>query len=112
MSGPASSLRISRAALFSGLLGLLLAAGIGLRSLLQRDECMRYLAGDSTAPPTQTVVSGTREIEVPCTDWVDRQPETLQLLCLLDVVLFVVFALNAAADVQAWMRMRRRRRAI
>jgi hypothetical protein len=109
MSGLTSSLRISRAALYSGLLALLLAAGIELRSVLQRDECMRYLAGDNTAPATQIVVSGTREIEVPCTDWVDRQPETVQLLCLVDVVLFVIFALNAAADVRAWMQMRRRR---
>jgi hypothetical protein len=112
MSGLGPSLRISRVALYSGLLALLLGAGIELRSLLQRDECMRYLAGDSTAPETQTVVSGTREIAVPCTDWVDRQPETMQLLCLLDVMLFFVFALNAAADVRAWMQMRRRRRAI
>lgn len=109
MSSFAESLRISRVTLFSLLLALLLWAGIALRNARQKDECTRYLAGDSTAPATQTVVSGTRVIEVPCTDWINRQPEVMQLLCLVDVLLFVMFALNAAADVRAWVRLRRQR---
>jgi hypothetical protein len=107
MSSFAESLRISRVTLFSLLLALLLAAGIALRNAWQKDECSRYLAGDRSAPATQTVLSGTRAIEVPCTDWIDRQPQTVLLLCLVDVALFVIFALNAAADVRAWMQRRR-----
>jgi hypothetical protein len=110
MSSFAEPLRISRVTLFSLLLALLLWAGIALRNARQKDECTRYLAGDSSAPATQTVVTGTRVIEVPCTDWMDRQPQSVLLLCLIDVLLLVMFALNAATDVRRWVQVRQRER--
>jgi hypothetical protein len=103
----ATGLRISKATLFSLLLGLMLACGIRLWYLDQRDDCARYLAGDKSAPATQVIVSGTRTIEVPCTDWTTRQPLRVQVLCLFDLALGVVFVLNGLADVREWMQRRR-----
>jgi hypothetical protein len=100
---------ISRATLFSLLLGLMLATGIWLWTGGQRDECARFLAGDKSAPASEWVVSGTRTIEVPCSDWTMRQPLRVQVLCLLDMVLLVLFVLNALADARDQIAMRRRR---
>jgi hypothetical protein len=102
-----TGLRISKVTLFSLLLGLLLACGIRLWYVERKDECARWLAGDRSAPATQTVVSGTRTIEVPCTDWAMRQPLGVQVLCLLDMALGVVFVMNGLADVREWMQVRR-----
>jgi hypothetical protein len=101
---------ISRVTLFSLLLGLMLATGIWLWSGTQKDDCSRFLAGDKTAPRSEWVVSGTRTIEVSCSDWTMRQPLRIQVLCLLDIVVFLVFITNALADVRDQSEMRRRRR--
>ena len=100
---------ISRVTLFSLLLGLMLATGIRLWSGSRQDDCSRFLAGDKTAPRSEWVVSGTRTIEVSCNDWTMRQPLRIQVLCLLDVVVLVLFVLNALADVRDQTEMRRRR---
>ena len=99
---------ISRVTLFSLLLGLMLAAGIRLWSDSQRDACAPYLAGASTVQRSEWAVSGTRRIEVPCNQWFMRQTMSVQVLCLLDLVLAVVFLLNALADLRDWLAMRRR----
>ena len=101
---------ISRVTLFSLLLGLMLAMGIWQWASAHKDECSRYLAGDKTAASSEWVVSGTRIIEVPCSDWTMRQPLRVQVLCLLDLVVFALFAVNALADVRDQSEMRRRRR--
>jgi hypothetical protein len=49
-------------------------------------------------------------IEVPCNEWFIRMPLTVQVLCLMDLVLGVVFVLNALSDAQKWLAMRRRMR--
>ena len=97
---------ISRVTLFSLLLGLMLATGIRYWSDGLRDNCARYMAGDKSLPASEWVVSGTRTIEVPCSDWIMRQPMRVQLLCLLDLVLAVVFVLNALADLRDWLEIR------
>jgi hypothetical protein len=61
-------------------------------------------------PKSEWVISGTRQIEVPCSDWSMRQPLAVQVFCLLDLLLAVVFLLNALLDLQGWLRMRRRMR--
>jgi len=101
---------ISRVTLFSLLLGLMLATGIMYWTGGLRDNCARYLAGDKTLPATEWVVSGTRTIEVSCDDWTMRQPMRIQILCLLDIVLAVLFVLNALIDLRNWLEMRRRGR--
>ena len=101
---------ISRATLYSLLLGLLLTSGIYLWYDGHRDDCSRYLAGDPRAQTSEWVVSGTRMIEVPCNEWFIRMPLTVQVLCLMDLVLGVVFVLNALSDAQKWLAMRRRMR--
>jgi len=103
---------ISRVTLFSFLLALLLGVGIRLRTQGQRDGCAAYLAGDTTAPATEYVVTGTRTIVVPCNRWLARQTEKVQMFCLLDFVLAVMFVLNALQDVRGWFAMRRRRRGV
>jgi hypothetical protein len=47
-------------------------------------------------------------IEVPCNDWFMRQPLRVQVLCMLDMALGVVFLLNALSDLQGWLQRRRR----
>jgi hypothetical protein len=103
---------ISRVTLFSLLLGLMLAMGIRLWTGTQKDDCSRYLAGDKTAPKSEWVVTGTRTIEVSCSDWTMRQPLRVQVLCLLDVVVLLLFFLNAMADLRDQSEMRRRRRVL
>jgi len=101
---------ISRVTLFSLLLGLLLAAGIRLWCDGQRDDCSNYLAGAKSAQRSEWVVSGTRMIEVPCNEWFMRQSMRVQVLCLLDLVLAVMFVLNALTDLRDWLAKRRRMR--
>jgi len=101
---------MSRVTLFSLLLALLVGIGIRLCTDGQRDACAGYLAGDTAAQKSEWVLSGTREIEVPCTDWITRQPLRVQILCLVDLVLAVLFLLNALSDLREWLEMRRRMR--
>jgi hypothetical protein len=101
---------ISRVTLFSLLLGLMLATGIWMWTGAHPDNCARLAAPDGTMPASEWVVSGTRQIEVRCSDWSMRQPLTVQILCLLDLLLAVVFVLNALLDLQGWFAMRRRMR--
>jgi hypothetical protein len=93
--------------LISLLAALLLTTGIYLWNVEHWDDCARYLAGETWLPSTQMVDSGDHQIEVPCRQWLLRQPVILQLLCLIDLVLFVVFMLNASGDLLKWKRMRR-----
>jgi hypothetical protein len=101
---------ISRVTLFSLLLGLMLATGIWMWTDAHPDDCALSAAPGGAMPKSEWVVSGTRQIEVPCSDWTMRQPLPVQVLCLLDLLLAVVFALNALLDLQGWLRMRRRMR--
>jgi hypothetical protein len=99
---------MSRVTLFSLLLALLLGVGIRLWTEEQRDACTPYLAGDTKAQKSEWVMSGTRTIEVSCDDWIMRQPLRVQVLCLLDVALTVLFVLNALSDLREWLEIRRR----
>ena len=101
---------ISRVTLFSFLLALLLATWIRLWTVGQRDECARFLAGDKSYPASQVVVEGTRTVVVPCKQWLPRQPVAVQVLCLVDLLLTVLFAMNALADARDGLARRRRRR--
>jgi hypothetical protein len=101
---------ISRVTLFSLLLGLMLATGIWMWTNAHPDDCVRQTAPDGSMPASEWVVSGTRQIEVPCNDWTMRQPLAVQVLCLLDLLLAVVFVLNVLLDLQGWSAMRRRMR--
>jgi hypothetical protein len=101
---------MSRVTLFSLLLTLLLGVGIRLWTMQQRDACTAYLSGDNKAQKSEWVTSGTRLVEVPCTDWITRQTLRVQILCLLDVVLAVIFVLNALSDLVEWIEARRRMR--
>jgi len=49
-------------------------------------------------------------IEVPCNEWFMRQSMRVQVLCLLDLVLAVMFVLNALTDLRDWLAKRRRMR--
>jgi hypothetical protein len=101
---------ISRVTLFSLLLGLMLTLGLRLWSYGQRDACSPYLEGNKQAQAGEYVPSGTRLIDVPCNDWIMRQPLRVQLLCLVDLGLGVVFVLNAIGDLRDWLEFRRRMR--
>jgi hypothetical protein len=101
---------ISRVTIFSLLLSLMLAIGIYFWSSGRRDACAAYLAGDSAAQSSEYVASGSRMIAVPCRDWTMRQPLRVQLLCLADLGLVIVFVLDAAGDLRDWLAARRRMR--
>jgi hypothetical protein len=102
---------MSRVTLFSLLLLLLLGAGIRLWTDGQRDACTPYLSGDTRAQSSEWVTSGTRQVEVRCTDWFARQPTKVQILCMVEVVLAAMFVLNALSDLRDWLEARRRMRA-
>lgn len=101
---------ISRVTLFSLLFCLLLGVGVRRWSLMHPDNCDRYLAGNRKLPPTEYVISGTRQVAVPCNQWLTRQPERIQILCLLDLLLAATFVVNAVGDIQRFLRARVARR--
>jgi phosphatidylglycerophosphate synthase len=68
------------------------------------------MAADGRMPASEYVVSGTRQIEVPCSDWFMRQPLRVQVLCLLDLALAVLFVLSALSDLREGLAARRRMR--
>jgi hypothetical protein len=88
----------------------MLAIGIWSWSSGRRDACAVYLAGDKAAQSSEYVASGSRMIAVPCRDWTMRQPLRVQLLCLANLGLAIVFLLNAAGDLRDWLAARRRMR--
>jgi hypothetical protein len=98
---------ISRVTIFSLLLSLMLGIGIWFWSSGHRDACAAYLAGDHIAQSSEYIASGSRMIAVPCRDWTMRQPLRVQLLCLADLGLVIVFVLNAAGDLRDWLAARR-----
>jgi hypothetical protein len=97
---------ISKVTLGSFLLALLLGLGILRWSLTHRDDCSRFLAGETRAPSSQLVVTGTRTVIIPCRVWLPRQPTSVQILCLVDFLFAVVFLLNAAGDLRANFKRR------
>lgn len=100
---------ISKVTLYTLLLTLLLGAGIERWKVTHRDNCARYLAGEKGYSPTELVVTGTRQVEMPCSIWLPRQPDAIQILCLLDLTLGTIFLLNALADLRRALEARRRR---
>ena len=101
---------ISRITIYSLLLALMLVLSLRLWHDKHPDNCTLYNAGDHSYPSSMMVVSGTRQIEVPCTDWTMRQPLGVQMFCLLDLLLAALFFFNALSDLQRWMQTRRRMR--
>ena len=97
---------ISRTTLWSLLVALLIPSGMAVWLSGHRDSCARFLAGDRSLPPTQMVAAGTQMVEVPCTVWLPRQPMWIQILCLVELVVVMVFALHLVGD---WRDRRRRR---
>ena len=101
---------ISRVTLFSLLLALMLASAIWLWNDGHPDDCARTMSATGTMPASEYVISGTRQIAVPCNDWIMRQSLNMQILCLLNLVLAVVFFLNALSDLREGLEARRRMR--
>ncbi len=89
---------ISRRTIFSFLLTLLLALGLWAWASGRRDDCSAYLEGDTKAPADVIVMSGTRQVVVPCRYWFPRQPRVVQALCLLAGAGCVVFTLSLWGD--------------
>ena len=98
---------ISRQTIVSLLLALLLGVGLKSWALGQRDDCDDYLSGDKSVPASQTVESGSRSIDVPCETWIPRQSLWVQILCLLELVVIVVFTISFAGDLRDWATRRR-----
>jgi hypothetical protein len=98
---------ISRQTIVTVLLALLLGVGLKFWALGQADDCDDYLAGDKTAPASQTVEAGSRSIDVPCEAWIPRQSQWVQILCLVELVVIVVFMISFVGDVRDWTINRR-----
>ena len=101
---------ISRVTIFSLLLALMLASGIWLWNDGHPDDCARSMAASGIMPRSEYVISGTRQVVIPCNDWIMRQSLLVQILCLLNLALAAVFVVNALGDLQGWLEMRRRMR--
>ena len=105
---------ISRVTLWLGMAALMIPLGIALWSAGHTDACSRFLAGDSTRPGSVMVETAGHMVEVPCSQWLPRQPQMVQRLCLVEAALVLVLGLNALGDVvdakKAGVPLRRRRR--
>src|ERR1700678_4220522 len=97
---------ISQRTLYLLLATLLLTTGLYLWNANRWDDCQRYMAGDKSLPSSQIVESEGHSVEVPCEQWFPRQSSAILLLCLLDLLLIVVFVLNALSDVRGWRQSR------
>lgn len=97
---------ISRLTLFSLLFGLMLGLGIYMYSQDEQDRCSTYSAG-GVQPKTEYVITGERQIEVPCSEWFLRQPLAIQILSGVDVGAALIFLLNALGDLRGWVQWRR-----
>ncbi len=94
---------VSKVTVFSLLFALMLGVGIERWNVQHQDECAHFLAGEKGYSSTVMVTTGTHQVELPCAIWLPRQPTKIQILCLLDFVVAVVFFLNATADLRrAW----------
>src|SRR5580704_3912854 len=98
---------ISRVTLGSFLLVLLVTAGIYLWSAEHWDDCARYMAGDTSLPSSEMVDVGDHQVEVQCGQWFPRQPVGLQVTCLIDLVVIIIFSLNGLGDFLEWRRVKR-----
>ncbi len=98
---------ISRRTIFSLLLTLLLALGLGVWAMGQWDECDALLAHGERRPSVY-VESGTRTVEMPCDVWLPRQPTWFQMMCVVDLAFAGVFGVSACGD---WVRWREQRKA-
>jgi len=101
---------ISRSTIVSLMIALMIVLALRAWLIEHRDNCDRYMAGDRTVPPSEYIESGTRTVEVPCNQWLLRQPAGVQTVCLLELTVVVVFALSVWRDVARWKENRRRRR--
>jgi len=97
---------ISRRTIFSLLLAAMIFLGIRLWVINHHDPCDSYMPGH-VLPQTVLVESGTRTVEMPCSLWLPRQSDGLQLTCLLDLTVLVVFLLSVWRDVNRWRERRR-----
>ena len=97
---------ISRRTIFSLLLALLILCGLRLWVINHRDDCDRAANHMGQMPASVMVESGDRLVEMPCNVWIPRQPMGVQLACLLDLTVGVVFLLSVCDD---WVRTRARR---
>ena len=100
---------ISRITIFSLLLALLLGLGTFMLVQDERDRCNTYPPG-GTPPKTEYAISGTREVEISCNDWWMRQSMTVQILCIADAGLGMIFLVNALVDLRGWIQWRRSQR--
>jgi len=99
---------ISRITILLFLLILLVACGIYVWWSGHQDNCDRYMAGDKSMPSSEYVMSGGRTIVVPCQYWVPRQSFPVQMFCLLDLGLTLIFLVHALGDLGDWLARRRR----
>ena len=87
------------------LVALLIPSGMAMWLSGHRDNCSRYLAGDRSLPPTQMVAAGSQVVEVPCQEWLPRQSMWIQMLCLVELVVVIVFVLHLVGDLRDWKRV-------
>ena len=97
---------ISQKTIFSFLLALLLAICIRAWTLRQVGPCDAYKAGQLDAPSSVVINPQGHAMIIPCNQWLLRQPRSVQVSCLVDAGLFVIFLIGASAD---WTRRRRAR---
>ncbi len=98
---------ISRRTIISLFLVAIIFLGIRVWMLGHRDDCERPVGTDHALPKSVYVESGTRLVEMPCDEWLPRQPVGVQLACLGDRAVGVVMVLSVAMDWRKWRERRR-----
>ena len=96
----------SRVTIASLFLAISIFLGIRIWSMDRYDPCQAPTA-DNTTMQSLMVQTGDRVVEMPCSWWLARQPDVVQLFALLGLVAAVVFVLSFLRDSFRSMELRR-----
>ena len=85
---------------------LLTAGGLAVWFVNLNDACT-HVPDANVAFATELVLTGSRLVDVSCSNWIARMPLRMQLFALGCCVIAIVFLMSAISDLHRWIQSRR-----